>query len=49
MTDVDIESIEQNCPFSSRSPAFGRMAAGRHFHFQRNVLSCRDVAALAPN
>jgi hypothetical protein len=49
VTDVDVESIKRNCPFSPRSPAFGRMAGGRHFHFQHIVLSCRDVVALAPN
>jgi len=49
VTDVDVESIKRNCPFSPRSPAFGRMAAGRLFHFQHIVLSCRDVVNLAPN
>jgi hypothetical protein len=49
MTDVDVESIKQNCPFSPRPPAFGRMAAGRLFHFQHIVLSCRDVVNLAPS
>ena len=42
-----LRASNKNYLFSPRSLAFGCMAAERHFHFQRIVLSYRDVVGLA--